>query len=73
MNSQKYVAATKDLKLTYSLSMEQPSKTIQIQETKFFLPLHHQTWLSCQAPQLLPLQNWGPGNMIHYNIPVQGK
>lgn len=73
MNSQKYVAATKDLKLTYSLSMEQQSKTIQIEETEFFLPLHHQTWPSGQAPQLLPLRNWGLGSMTHYNIPVQGK
>lgn len=36
-----------------------------------FLPLHHQTWQTVQAPQLQPVHCWDLGNMIHYNIPEE--
>lgn len=36
-----------------------------------FIPLHHQTWQSYQAPQLQPVQGRHPGSMTHCNIPVQ--
>lgn len=42
-------------------------------EALYFLPLHHQTWQSYQAPQLQPVLGWDLGSTALYNIPIQGE
>lgn len=42
-------------------------------EAVYFLPLHHQTWQSYQAPQLQQVLGRDLGSTARYNIPIQGE
>lgn len=47
------------------------AKTNTNERSSNVLPLHPQTWQSCQALQLLPIRFQDLGRMAHYSIPIE--